>query len=542
MKRKYVRIWMLPAAVAVAAATQGVTQAQTTDQGEEKAASQATQAEHQDALKKSAQSQKQEDQRVNQAAPDWSEKTRVQADKDKMDKSQKMGKMTSQMMSGKEPQQFRAASQLIGTELENAQGEELGEVDEVVLDQSNNRVAYVVLSHGGWADIGDKLFAIPFDAIKWGEGEQPSILPISRERFENAPGFDESNWPDMADRKWSTEVDKFWQDQTRQNRSLEAQRASRPAGELRWVSMLSSLIGRDVDNNQDHLGEVEDIYIDEQGRLGFAAISFGGVLGVGDQTAIVPFNALNPRMAEDDFLLTATEADLKATVVNDQLEPGLNGQTMAKINKQFGAEPYWEQSSRKEMQAQRDRMRQQIAQQRAQRDRPQQASSNKDWTAESDYNKQFKADKVQTYQGTIVSVGEFEPGSDAEPGLRLRVRTDAQKMLTVHAGPRQYIQEQNISLNPGDKVSIQGAEAEIDDRPVVLASQIKVKQQTLNLRDQSGKPQWKLEQKQSIQQASPERSTRVTGEQEKLSEDRKEEMKDNIEDGADRESDALQAR
>lgn len=502
MTIRYKRLWLVAAVLAVALAGQNVTQGQAADEAakEKQAGQQPAQAD--------------ESAQIKQGVPERAgDQTKVQADRDKMEKKR------AAMDAGEKPTQFHAASQLIGTELQNAQGEELGEVDEVVLDQNNNRVAYIVLSHGGFADIGDKLLAVPFNAIQWGQGDQRSVFPVDQERLQQAPGFDKNNWPDMADEQWSKEVETYWQKETRGEAGARPQaQAARAGGELRWVSLLSELIGRNVKNDQQRLGEVEDVYIDQQGRLGFAAISFGGMLGINDRIAVVPYNALTPRVGENDFQLTATEADLKATVIKDQLKPGLSDAKMARINRQYKAAPYWEASAQSEMRAQRDRMRDQIAMQRSQRETAQDVPDNTNWRAESDYNKQFKADHVKTYEGTIISVGQFEPGSDAAPGLRLRVRTQDNQTLTVHGGPVEFAQQKQMSFNPGDKITIQGAQAEVDKSPVILASQIKVEQQTLQLRDQAGKPQWTLDEG-SVQQASPERSdrrTRVTADEEQL--------------------------
>jgi hypothetical protein len=60
----------------------------------------------------------------------------------------------------------------------------------------------------------------------------------------------------------------------------------------------------------------------------------------------------------------------------------------------------------------------------------------------------------------------------------------------VFAGPTWYAQQKNFYFMPGDQVSITGAEAKIKGRSVIVASQIAKGSQTLQLRDQTGKPQW----------------------------------------------------
>ena len=59
-----------------------------------------------------------------------------------------------------------SASTLNGNDVKNSQKESLGHVKEIMLDTENSRIAYYVLSFGGWLEMGDKLFAIPPEAMK----------------------------------------------------------------------------------------------------------------------------------------------------------------------------------------------------------------------------------------------------------------------------------------------------------------------------------------------------------------------------------------
>jgi sporulation protein YlmC with PRC-barrel domain len=92
-----------------------------------------------------------------------------------------------------------SAGTLAGDRVRNTAGEDLGKVEEIMIDLSSGRVAYVVLSFGGFLGIGDKLFAMPWDALRVDEGEHQFILDVDKQTLENAPGFDKDNWPDMAD-------------------------------------------------------------------------------------------------------------------------------------------------------------------------------------------------------------------------------------------------------------------------------------------------------------------------------------------------------
>src|SRR3546814_8818983 len=90
------------------------------------------------------------------------------------------------------------------------QDEELGDIKEIMLDVPNGRIAYAVLSFGGFLGMGNKLFAVPWEALKLDTENECFVLNAEKERLENAPGFDPDSWPDMADSTWQNEVHSYY--------------------------------------------------------------------------------------------------------------------------------------------------------------------------------------------------------------------------------------------------------------------------------------------------------------------------------------------
>ena len=121
--------------------------------------------------------------------------------------------------------QVMSASSLSGDRVKNKAGEDLGKIDEIMIDIPRGRVAYGVLSFGGMLGIGNKLFAVPWGARMLDEDNKQFILDIDKSRLESAPGFDKDNWPDMADPTWGSQiynyyrVEPYW-DQTESKRTL----------------------------------------------------------------------------------------------------------------------------------------------------------------------------------------------------------------------------------------------------------------------------------------------------------------------------------
>jgi sporulation protein YlmC with PRC-barrel domain len=119
-------------------------------------------------------------------------------------------------------------SEMIGTTVENTQGDNLGEIHDVVVDPSDGNIAYAVLAGGGFLGLGEKYFAIPWRAFQAVTDDDDKtevermILDADKDRMQNAPGFDKDNWPDMANPEWGQTVHAYYgqQDywQQRQNR------------------------------------------------------------------------------------------------------------------------------------------------------------------------------------------------------------------------------------------------------------------------------------------------------------------------------------
>ena len=102
------------------------------------------------------------------------------------------------------------ADTLIGDSVVNGAGEDLGEIKAIMLDVEDGRVAYAVLSFGGFLGMGNKLFAIPWSALTLDAGEKRFVLDIAKDRLDNAPGFDKDHWPAMADANWATKLHEYY--------------------------------------------------------------------------------------------------------------------------------------------------------------------------------------------------------------------------------------------------------------------------------------------------------------------------------------------
>jgi uncharacterized protein YjbJ (UPF0337 family)/sporulation protein YlmC with PRC-barrel domain len=103
-----------------------------------------------------------------------------------------------------------AVGTFTGSRVINPVGEDLGQIEDMVVDLESGRIAYAVLSFGGFLGFGNKLFAIPWEALKLSSQDDEFILHVHKEALANAPGFDKDHWPEMADRQWGAGIYSYY--------------------------------------------------------------------------------------------------------------------------------------------------------------------------------------------------------------------------------------------------------------------------------------------------------------------------------------------
>jgi hypothetical protein len=108
------------------------------------------------------------------------------------------------------------ADTLIGDSVVNGAEEDLGDIKEIMLDMQTGQVAYAVLALGGFLGMGEKLFAVPWNALHLDTLNHRFVLNVEKDRLQNAPGFDAGAWPDMSDVNWARQIHTFYGTDTQQ--------------------------------------------------------------------------------------------------------------------------------------------------------------------------------------------------------------------------------------------------------------------------------------------------------------------------------------
>jgi sporulation protein YlmC with PRC-barrel domain len=219
------------------------------------------------------------------------------------------------------------ASALIGHAVQDLQGEDIGEIEDLVIGLDSDQVRYAVLSFGGFLDIGDKLFAIPVEAFQFDHEQNVFLLDVTEEQLESAPGFDANNWPDTASPDWDADLRSFWtddmmgadegdvaegaQDDTAQPGEDVAQteedqdttQSDAFVGES--AVRASEILDYTVENAQgEAIGEVEDIIVElDTGMVQHVVLEFDDEIDNSEDYVGLQLSQLNFTPENDAFLL-----------------------------------------------------------------------------------------------------------------------------------------------------------------------------------------------------------------------------------------------
>jgi len=102
------------------------------------------------------------------------------------------------------------ASELIGMKVQGSDGKNLGKIRDLMI-APDGAVRYAVLDFGGFLGIGDKYFAVPWDALQRTQNGKTIALDTTKRDLKKAPGFDKKHWPDFSDRQQEAVIYEFYE-------------------------------------------------------------------------------------------------------------------------------------------------------------------------------------------------------------------------------------------------------------------------------------------------------------------------------------------
>ena len=113
-------------------------------------------------------------------------------------------------LSSDETRKLIAADKVEGTTVRNRAGEKLGSIENVMIDKLTGKVAYAVMSFGGFLGIGDQYHALPWGMLKYEPDMESYVVDLDKDRLEGAPTYRKTEALDWDDPVWARKVHDYY--------------------------------------------------------------------------------------------------------------------------------------------------------------------------------------------------------------------------------------------------------------------------------------------------------------------------------------------
>lgn len=245
----------------------------------------------------------------------------------------------------------RASSWMNGT-VRDPVGEKIGQIEDLVVDESTGQIAAAVLSFGGFLGIGEKRFAIPLSRFTRSADDTCFVAKLTQSSLERAPSFAPGSWPKF-DHGYIATVQDYFRDNDRSSTAPAAGIGPLGKEELdperlhaRGLERVSKVMGAAVVGVDGvEIGHLDDLAIEDgTHRIRYAVLSFGGFLGLGDKLFAIPWSSLGHSESDGNsrWVLDVAKARL-------ELAPGFDKNSWpdfadrrwgAQVHSYYGQQPW----------------------------------------------------------------------------------------------------------------------------------------------------------------------------------------------------------
>jgi hypothetical protein len=103
-----------------------------------------------------------------------------------------------------------------GTPVYNTDGEALGSVDDLMVDSETGRIAYALMSFGGFLGIGERIHPLPWAVLKYDKVRRGYVVPLTKAALVDAPNYGPEDAPRFGERAYEESIhdyyktDRYW--------------------------------------------------------------------------------------------------------------------------------------------------------------------------------------------------------------------------------------------------------------------------------------------------------------------------------------------
>ncbi len=106
-----------------------------------------------------------------------------------------------------------SAEKVIGTNVYNTAGDSLGNINDVMIDKKSGRIAYAVMSFGGFLGMGERYHPLPWPTLKYDTRQGGYVVGLTKEQLEQAPTYAADETPAWGDRAYEQRIHDYYRAQ-----------------------------------------------------------------------------------------------------------------------------------------------------------------------------------------------------------------------------------------------------------------------------------------------------------------------------------------
>jgi uncharacterized protein YrrD len=228
---------------------------------------------------------------------------------------------------------------------------------------------------------------------------------------------------------------------------------------------------------EDDLGDIEAVVFDAlSGKAAFVVVGVGGFLGLGETRVAIPWSLIR---LEPDNRLMAMNVD-RDTLKN---APRIEGANWDQLNDRAFTDRVYQHFGQPNplMGAAPGQMQQR------------QQGQQQGWQGGNQYTQLFTSGQPSQVTGTIRTVSQAQPAGMNQPILVVFIEDESGNRRTVHMAPRNFLDDNDLTIEQGNQLTIHGRLATVDGEQVLIASRVQKEGKTLELRGDDGAPKWSAE-------------------------------------------------
>jgi hypothetical protein len=122
----------------------------------------------------------------------------------------KLGMKENAMEAAQETGKLISTDKVAGTNVYNTSGDTLGAIHDLMIDKATGKVAYALMSFGGFLGIGNQYHPLPWSLLKYDTSLGGYVVNLDKRQLEGSPAYDVGTQPQWGDRSYEGNIHDYY--------------------------------------------------------------------------------------------------------------------------------------------------------------------------------------------------------------------------------------------------------------------------------------------------------------------------------------------